>query len=59
MQSVGECVQSGDQEVEGQAPVAEDGEVGEGQVDGAGVVGDEVAGYYVDKDCEGVEGLRC
>lgn len=48
MEGVGEGVDGSDEEVEGETPVAEDREVGEGEVDCADVVLDEVVGDYED-----------
>ena len=48
MDSVSEGMEGGGEEVEGYTPVAEDGEVGEGEVDCAGVVSGEVVGDYED-----------
>ena len=55
--SVSEGMEGGDEEVKGYAPVAEDGEVGEGEVDGADMVVDQVVGYYEEEDCESVDTL--
>ena len=55
VQGVGCGVDACGEEVEGDAPVCEDREVGEGEVDGAGLVGGEVVGYYVEEDGECVK----
>ena len=48
MQGVREGVDCGGEEVECETPVAEDGEVGEGEMYCAGVVASEVVGDYED-----------
>lgn len=50
------CVEGRDEEVEGQAPVGQPGEVAEGLADGAGVIVGAVPGPDDDDGGEDVEG---